>query len=357
MTRYESPASFTPATHEKFDDDGVTVYAIWEILNRRKRIVFVGVAAGILVGAVAMLSWPAQEHVSTIIEIGTRVIDQKVALIESPQATSAKINEGYIPLVRNEYSRNYPDRKFIPMKASVPKNGELVVLESRAPPSEEAMQIQQHLDIVNLLQRDHERVLLLTKNELQQRIQQNEHVLSALRADRSLLVAAIGRLEERFTLMRAEIKEVERLLLRSERNLDLAFTETLTAPTAMAQLVISNDVQENRRKLSAMKEALLVALPEERDRLNKAIEDNQRARQERVATIENTRTQLANLQETRPLGGRPLPSPVLKQPQKSAVFLVALLIAVVVSAFAAVLVDFFVRIPHTERPRHTLVPE
>lgn len=352
MTKYEHAAGFVPVTPDHRDREGISLIDVWEALARRKSVFLSVVAVSAVIGAALALRLPVQEQVSTVIEIGRRIVDNRIAPIDTPQTTMVKINEGYIPMARNAYAKDHPGEQIPLIKAGIPRNSDVIVLESRAHPADKTVQVQQHLLVVKLLQEDHDRVLSVIRNGLNQHLQQGENALAALRGDRAFLLAGIRRIDERLALIRGEIKEGERLVQAAERNWDRATSESSSASTAMVQLLITNELQQNRAKLTAMKETLLITLPEERDRLQKAVEDNQRAQEEQKAAIENTRMQLANVQETRALGGQPMSNAV--PAQRSLVLLLALVIGIIVGAIAAVVVDSISRARYTTDARRAL---
>src|SRR5690554_2363164 len=107
----------------------ITLVDLWLVLSRY-RLVILGLTllfggAGALY---SMLLANKYEYAASL-QIGTRLVGEEYRLIETPDAVVAKINSGYLPVLRRELA---PDRSVLEISARNVGNSGLIALEGTA---------------------------------------------------------------------------------------------------------------------------------------------------------------------------------------------------------------------------------
>ena len=100
------------------------------VLVNRKKLIIQIFTVFVILGIAAALLIPKKYSYSTSIEIGSQIIDGSVKSFESPQTLLAKLQHNFIPQTLNEHQLSNPaDENKYKIKASVPKNSDIIVLE------------------------------------------------------------------------------------------------------------------------------------------------------------------------------------------------------------------------------------
>lgn len=264
-------------------------------------------------GIWTLVNQPAYVYRSSI-EIGTTVDqnpNQAPRLIDSPRTVLAKLQENYIPLARTQYARAHPDVTGIPrIEARLPESTELIVLESLGPRGRDEEQLQQdlHATVVDRLAADHRRTTEVARNILEARKADAERQLHELLAQPAMLATQAKRLEAVRQALQKQVAELRDSVAASSRARRDAGATVKDEARVLSLLVVDQEMQAARSRLSEMEERLNVTLPAEMDDLQKAIADSQRGEVVQRRLIEQSKAELANLHETRAL------SPAFRSP-------------------------------------------
>lgn len=309
-------------------DSDINFIDLWFIIVKHKRIFILLFGVALVIGVAITLSLPKKYAVTTAIEIGQVVIDGKTELLESPETIKAKLDNALIPVALQEYDD--ATIKTPKVNVSIPKNSQLVVVQSKV--SEElidlAVEIQKKLVVG--IEKEHERILKPTKLVLEADISKVKFDLQQLRDKRFFepkvkgkevelkqIKTELAKLEDA-TIQALQIKTLETSLDREKKHLasmreeaavlaskkkrimkisellvveikalksqiDKASELRISAasdikdgPQAMAMLMIDNELQQNRKRLSDLEERLYIDLENQSTELQKKINDNKR---------------------------------------------------------------------------------
>lgn len=277
------------------------------------------IAGATFLGLVAAGVWTVfnqPEYVfRSSIEIGTTVDaspNQARRFIDSPQTVLAKLQENYIPLARTQYARSHPDAPYIPrINARLPDLSELIVLESigHRGKDEETMHQELHRAVVDQLESDHRRATAVAKNILETRQAEAERQLQELLAQPAMVAGQAKRLEAARQVLQKQVAELRDSVAAAGRARRDADSNVKDEAKVLSLLVVDQEIQGSRARLSQMEERLAVTLPQEVDDLQKAIADSQRGEVIQRRLIEQAKAELENLHETRAL------APAFRSPQ------------------------------------------
>jgi len=154
-------------------EDGISLIDLAIVLINRKKLISLIFIGFIVLGIAAALSTPKKYTYSTSIQIGSQIINASIKSFESPQTLLAKLQHSFIPQALNEHQLSNPlDKNKYKIKASVPKNSDIIILEVKG--------TEKHSDsIVALLQsvtqkaiQDHNRIFQSVKRSLETSLSQ-----------------------------------------------------------------------------------------------------------------------------------------------------------------------------------------
>ena len=317
-------------------EDEISLIDLWLVLVRRKKLLIAIFAVIVVIGLVLAFVIPKKYSFSTSIEIGSRVIQDRVQPIESPETLLAKIQESYIPFVQLQYrNQDQSDEKIYRISARVPKGSQLVVLESNGVESVSEIYKDLQQRVVNEVKKDHKRIIEVIRKELE--IARNEAVnqLEELKDHEKLLLARSERLSEIVKLVTRQVEEAKQDLTTAENSRKRSVKEATNEAKAMTLLMLDSGIKDQRERLAKLEERLIVEIAEDQDKLAKEISGNKRAQQNQLAKIARVDAQLDNLVET-----RALLSPMQSMEPTGLAKRVILAIAMVLGFIIAIMVVF-----------------
>lgn len=378
-------------------NDEIDLVDLWLILLRHWKVLALVLVAGTVLGVAYALVKPEVYSYRTLIEIGTHIVNDDQQLIESPVSLSAKVSEGYRTMVLRAFYDHYPDiKRVFEVNVSVPKDAELVVLEDEAP-REYGTYVQEiHEQLVQLVLKDHARIVSLIRNDLQNELQNTRNHLTRLKEEAQLLNVDLERLEERHQnkvaiveqsiklakvelgrleqtekIVTEQIANLERLIDQAQQNRTDAMQEAGNASGAMTLMLISDELQRNQVLLANLRERQAVEIPNqrsasqqrieelekekiilsnalasERDRFAQQIADQGREQEQIIGEIETLELRLENLRDTRTIA---VAAESIRPagPGKALIVAVALLL----SGFVGLVAVFLVHMSEVARSR------
>lgn len=341
MTR--NPPNHDQGLVQYYQDDEINLVDLWLVLVRR-RVVFATVAIlCVVAGLLYALVVPRDYQFSTSIEIGSRLDGSDVSLVEPPETLLAKVNESYIPLARQRYLLAHPDIEDVPkIDARIPKGSQIIVLNSKGPESESAIHETLQQAVVDMVKKDHGRIIDVMRKESEIRQQRATAKLEELKDEASLLQAREKRLSDTTTLLAKQASEARADLQRAQSNRQRATGAAKDAAQAMTLLMLDSEIQSHRQRLAKLDERLQIEMADNQDELTKALADNRRAQADQQNNIAKLNIQLANLRETRALLP-PMRSTEPAGPGRSVIVLLALLLGLMLGVFAAFVVEFLAK--------------
>lgn len=276
-----------------------TLLDLLEVLVERWRTLLAAFVITLLIGLPTALSRPDVYAYTTSIEIGNRVAGDNTVPLESSEAVLAKLKESYVPLAVHalENSNAIGTGKF-DVDARVPKSSQMVVLSSRGGMNDSAYRLL-HTKVVEYLRADHDRMMSVIKKELELKAATAAREQAKLQDDAQMLERQLRRINTEQSLVSKEVSAVGELIASAGEQRERALREAKDEPRAMTLLMLTDEVRQNRVRLSQLERRGQVELPNEKDQLAKLLADKQRGAAEQTSRIENIRLQIQNLQETR----------------------------------------------------------
>jgi LPS O-antigen subunit length determinant protein (WzzB/FepE family) len=323
--------------------DEISLVDLLRVLLKRKNTLLFVFALFVLGGVVAALVLPKQYQYTTTIEIGTTVVKDDIRLIDDPNTLLAKIQESYIPLALLHYRETYPDdKKVYELKARIPKNSEIIVLEAKG--SKETAEIYKRVqnDVVDQIITDHSRLILIIHKEYQLEGEKIQNEVASLEDKSKLLQAKSKRLGENEKLLTRQIDRVRQLVNDGIINREKASREVKDETHAMTLLMIDNEIQQNRQRLDELEERLTVELINERDVVENELADTLRKITEKKSELTKVKLQRDNLRETRSIVP-PMQSLEPVGASKKLIVLLAVLLGIFVALFAAFIHELIVK--------------
>lgn len=316
------------------DRDEISLIDLWLTLMHWKWLLAGGLALGVGGAALMALLIPNKPQLYTTIEIGTLPDNGVAAPLESPSSIKVKLENSYVPLIQRQFQESYGDGKdsLLAVTVMLPKDSNLVVLESRAPEQDfDGRYVEFHREISRQLINDHARKLAVQRHRLEidaararmtldalrdkkalevnrlaletkyrqadaemmrlqdprifearrkaleNRVQAAKLKFDSLRGREQLLRMKLGQLDTQKDLLEAQASQLDGLLRSTGAARPRAVSEVSDESRAMTQLLIDNEIRESSDRLAALQERLLVGSANEAMEINNAIEENKRA--------------------------------------------------------------------------------
>ena len=321
-------------------EDEISLIDLWLVLVRRKKLLFTIFLLIVVLGLALAFVTPKKYGYSTSIEIGSRVIQDRVQPIESPETLLAKIQESYIPFVQLQYrNQNENDEEIYKISARVPKGSQLVVLESKGVESVSEIFKDLQQRVVNEVKKDHKRIIEVIRKELE--IARNEAVsqLEELKDQERLLMASDKRLNDVVKMVTRQLEEAKQDLATAENSRKRSVKEATNEARAMTLLMLDSGIKSQRERVANLEERLVVEIAEDQDRLAKEISGNKRAQQNQLAKIARVDAQLDNLVETRALLS-PMQSMEPTGLAKRVILAIAMVLGFIIAIMAVFIAEF-----------------
>lgn len=378
-------------------NDEIDLVDLWLILLHHWKVLAVILVTGTALGVAYALVKPTVYSYRTLIEIGTHIVNDEQQLIESPVSLSAKVSEGYRTMVLRAFYDHYPDiERVFEVNVSVPKDAELVVLEDEAPREFGGQVLEIHEQLVQLVLKDHARIVSLIRNDLENLLRNTKNHLTRLEEEEKLLnvelqrlqerhrsqlaiveegiklaTVELGRLEQTEKIVSEQITDLQRLIGEAQQNRKDAMQEAGNAAGAMTFMLISDELQRNQVLLAELRERQAVEIPNqrsafqrqieelegekvilsnslasERDRFAQQIADQAREQEEIAGEIATLELRLENLRDTRTIA---VAAESIRPAGPGKALIVA--VAVLLSGFVGLVAVFLVHMSGVARSR------
>ncbi|HED35968.1 MAG TPA: hypothetical protein ENJ08_17370 [Gammaproteobacteria bacterium] len=144
------------------DNDEVNLIDLIKIIIKRKNIFYTIVLVCLLLGIVIVLIKPATYEYKSVLQIGKIEVKTKngieYELIEDVDSVQAKMENAYLTKVMSELKSQNPDAQIPEIKISIPKNSQVVLLQSKARADNKYV-YQAQKSLAELLINDHKSVI------------------------------------------------------------------------------------------------------------------------------------------------------------------------------------------------------
>lgn len=284
---------------QPYHNDEISLLDLWGVLARRKAVVG-GVFAICLTGAVAAALIKSDKYLySTSLEIGAVIKNDKRMLIDSPETVLNKIKEGYIPAVLSEYAKSASDAADIEMTVRLPKNSEIVVVEAKGKESMGDTLKTLEGKVIDLVKRDHGRIVDVTKNEILSELQKLKRHHDELEDQEKLILNDVERIKVESGLVERQLAEIKSSVDAANANRKNALNALGNEERAMTLLMIDSETDQNKKQMAELEERLHVLLPAKKDNLEKDLADNRRAQANNQTEVDKLLIIMKNIRDTR----------------------------------------------------------
>jgi len=350
-----SPVNPPGATEPQwYKEDSISLVDLWLGLVRHRVIIFISVALALIAGLLAAFLLPQKYNYTSTIEIGSTLTQAATGtvpqLIDPPETVLAKIQESYIPLAQQQFSKTHPDNNTLyKINARIPKGSQLVVLEAKGTEKDSANYLQQLQAVTEYLLQDHQRVmnvyqaglnnqlamakikldeiidpstlatqqkqlesqlnnarikldelrdprvLAVPRQQLENKLAREEKQLIDLKDQTKLIKARYQRLDEIDILLKQQISDLESQIDSSLAQRKQAVDNMQSESAAMAMLLIDNGIQQDRTRLATLQERLLINQQNLRLELEEKIAANLRSQSIQSKLINKTNSELSRL--------------------------------------------------------------
>ncbi len=355
-------------------EEGVSLVDLWLSIRRYKKR-FISVFSFVfLVGMLfSYLTYTETYSLVSTIQIGTREKDDAVLPIEAPESLLLKINNSIIPSFTNEWNRQNDFAGIYDAESSNPRNSNIILITSKTNKEEmdllsdfqkalvkiiiddqksiinplkskvesELRIAQMELDnlnnpltleqklkeasielddqVIELKKLEDERYFGVKKAEFQTQILQAKHEKKQLDDLEKGRLEQYKRIEENKKLLLEKISDLKVQISDATKNLRAAVMGA-TEQSAMSQLLIANEIQQNQNQLTVFEERYHIQLENEKtelmhkveairlekielankldllaDKYNVMLEDNQISRDRQRLQVDEARFKLAEI--------------------------------------------------------------
>lgn len=332
--------------NQPFNNDEYLLVEYASVLVKRWWVIAATLIVSILISFWYLVSpAPLRFLHSTVMEIGQG--PDKTALFNQGDV-NVKIAEVYIPIAKLEHAQGHDyeiERYSVEVKA--PVDTKLLLLESygTTEDTEAILAIQQR--IAELVFQEHASTVELLKTQLQGQTFRAELALEDLQEQEQFFPAKYKQLDDTEKLVQQHINERRKLIDRLEENRSLALADVQggnvqDGSLTTTLLVISSDIQENRRQLSALEERLNIDLQRERKTLEKEELNNKRQQRVQQQVIDESQLKIDSIKETRIISP---PSRLLTdQEKRTSQLLIFSLTGLFLGIILAFLIEFMVKV-------------
>jgi len=350
----------------RYAEDEISLVDLWLVLVRRRFIFAAAVLACVLAGLVFAFFEPPTYTFTTLIQIGRvaelRGLGETVASVipnetlESMETVVEKLNTGYIPKVLAAYVDEADDRTAPKIEASSPKQSQLVLIKSKARENESELHVNLHKNVLETLLADHANLIGNFRKSVELRLTRATRKYESLSDEVRVLTNRLKLLDATKALLQKQIGQIQGLLSSTASGLERALSEVGDEAMALTILMVGNEIQQNRTRLAALEERLLIGLPQERGTLEKQLADVKRditTQQQQIFTIE---LRLRSIQETRVLVG-PARSLEPVGPGRAVILALAGVLGLILGVLAAFFAEFLTKVRAARMERERLAKQ
>ncbi|MCU7850755.1 MAG: hypothetical protein KZQ80_00935 [Candidatus Thiodiazotropha sp. (ex Monitilora ramsayi)] len=317
-----------PLPHKnKMQDDNIDIIELWILQRKYRKQFIVAFLFFMLVGILYTYFVHTQAYsLVTTIQIGTRERDSDISPIETPESLLSKINNAIVPSYSNDWMQENSYRKVFRTTTSNPDNSNIILISNQVSEKEIELITDFQKGLVAIVKDDHKRIIKSLKSpvltelgfakiELQKLMNpitlEYKMKIGQIKYDEEAI--KLSKLEDKqyFDIQKAEFKnnilrgqheskilsdleagnlkqferieENKKILLETINNLKSQISEATknrraaavnaTELSAMSQLLIGNEIQQNQNRLRSLEERYYVELENVKTELMQKIEE------------------------------------------------------------------------------------
>ena len=332
----------------QIEPDEISLIDLWLVLIKHKKLMAIIVIIFLLAGlALVLLKTSAYKYYTTI-ELGTKIAEGKIQLIEEPKQLLAKIEGSYIPLALNELKEDkQTDETLYKLEAEIPKDSQVIEISGKGPIEEQEQYFKILNTVVQAIKIDHDYLIKLWREE--EAIRRNKLVSSneALDDNYKLIQNRLKRLDQSEALLKDQIKETKALISSGMQNREKAIRQAKDNAHAMTVMMIDNGLQNNRASLADLENKLYIVMANNRDAWEKQLADLKREKDNIKLEIEKSKLQEGTYHNTRVIL-HPLRSKYPVGQSKKLILVLSLLLGLFFAVFAAFFAEFLAKVKERE---------
>ena len=283
--------------------DEISLIDLFLVIKRRKKSVFYAVFIFTILSTVFALAKSDVYRYAASIEIGSRLVNNKIVKIDSPATVLAKLTEGYIPLVLAENLNANTSKDTISPKISgrIPKGSEIIVLETKGVKEHEDVYVRLLIEVIKKIKDDHKLIVLGIRKKIEININKISRQVIEQEAELNIQVAMLKRQDDIAKLIKQDIDSTSKTLESALKSREEALRETSEESKALTLMFLTSEIRNTQKDVASLKERLHVKLPGVRDRLNKKIQDIKGVIEGHSDQISKLVLEKESIQETRAL--------------------------------------------------------
>lgn len=299
----------------------------WIILGKYRKQFFIAFLITLILGGVyiVFIYKPTYSLITTI-QIGTMEKDQTIMPIESPESLLSKINNSILPVYSNDWVVRNNYRAPIETSSSNPSKTNIILIMNKANDANVQKIHDFQKGLVSIIKDDHKNIIKslksgvlselnfanielerlknpmsmehqlklvqmkleeeevklkkleddrffgIKKNESKNEILQQQHEFKRLDDSEKRLFSQIDRINENKKILLENINGIKSLISDATKNRNTADAGA-TEVSAMSQMLIDNEIQQNQNRLISLEERYYVTLENEKENLRQKIED------------------------------------------------------------------------------------
>ncbi len=337
---------------ESQTEDEISLIDLYLVLEKHKKLMAMIIAAIFLLGLFYAISKPRVFNHSVSIQIGKMYTgdaqNNSLQPIEPVKMVLSKINEIYIPVVINEYTAENPDKSVPEIKARIPKNSDIIIVEAKASEKEllaqtliqsvvnrvienhrphmnvmksqfatelnnaqiKLMELESPTDLqvklkqleVNLLENNIKKkeltdpqLIKVKKQQYLTKAQSYENKLLQLQDKSRYMTTELKRLDQLDVLLEKQILGLSEDVNQALKNRTASADNIDNPSMAMTALLLNNQLQNDRRQMNELQERLYIKQKNLREKLTNDIRANDRAIEYNKTLIKDLQNSLAKL--------------------------------------------------------------
>ncbi len=315
----------------QYNDEELTLTDIALILLRYKYIIISFFVFGIILGAFGYLMKTPTYSYYVNLEIGkifplTDLNKDNIAFkpLEERSSILAKLKDVYIPgaLYSSKNAKNNKKNK-LNIKVEMPRKSNIVKIETRTKPENEKHARSTLEKIALRLVEDHnvkqlfflriplEKMLEKTRMELKRlsepsyikskvenyknQIIKMQHSIKQLENDKKLILFRIENISKKEAILRRKLDYLTRHIASADSLRRKSIAEVKDEAHAMTLLLLNNEIRHNQAQKTKTEEQLYIEIPEQRERLQKSLEDIDRKIKRLMSSIKSAKLQIEKI--------------------------------------------------------------
>lgn len=214
---------------------------------------------------------------------------------------------------------------------------------SEGPESDQELHIKLHSKVMEKLAQDHDPEIDVVKLTMENDLNRIRNQLDKHKDEALSLQAQGKRLDEQESLLRDQLKDMQKLIDSTESNRNKAVKEVEGEAKAMTLMLIDNETKKYLDREADIKERLLVGIPAQHDQLKNALADNLRGQTELLEKLQEVQAKILNIRYTRSI------IPTLRSleshgPGRPIVVALAGILGLMLGVFAAFVAEFRLKV-------------